>query len=83
MNISVAFFYFSPTPIVEWIKIEDKLSDRVVLKNFGKHLTIEEVIKDDEGKYMCKAYNAHGKAVHYFHVVVEGELFFSFLFFIF
>ncbi|KAK3557195.1 hypothetical protein QTP70_024676 [Hemibagrus guttatus] len=60
-----------PTPMVEWIKIGDKLSDRAVLKNFGKHLTIEEVIEDDEGKYMCKAYNAHGTAVHYFHVAVE------------
>ncbi|XP_053085306.1 neural cell adhesion molecule L1-like protein isoform X2 [Pangasianodon hypophthalmus] len=60
-----------PTPEVEWKKIGEKLPDRAVLKNHGKHLTIEEVIEDDEGKYMCKAYNAHGEAVHYFHVAVE------------
>ncbi|MCI4375169.1 hypothetical protein PGIGA_G00106150 [Pangasianodon gigas] len=60
-----------PTPEVEWKKIGEKLPDRAVLKNHGKHLTIEEVIEDDEGKYMCKAHNAHGEAVHYFHVAVE------------
>ncbi|XP_027002565.2 neural cell adhesion molecule L1-like protein isoform X10 [Tachysurus fulvidraco] len=60
-----------PTPMVEWIKIGEKISDRAVFKNFGKHLTIEEVTEDDEGKYMCKAYNAHGSDVHYFHVAVE------------
>ncbi|TSM36162.1 Neural cell adhesion molecule L1-like protein [Bagarius yarrelli] len=60
-----------PTPVVEWFKVGDTLPGRAVLKNFGKHLTIEEVIEDDEGKYMCKAFNAHGSAVHYFSVVVE------------
>lgn len=65
--------------MVEWIKIGDKLPDRAVLKNFGKHLTIEEVIEDDEGKYMCKAYNGHGTAIHYFHVAVEGGILFFFL----
>ncbi|KAM9483353.1 neural cell adhesion molecule L1-like protein isoform 2-T4 [Clarias gariepinus] len=60
-----------PTPKVEWIKIGEKLSDRAILKNFGKHLTIETVIEDDEGKYMCKAHNAHGEAVHYFYIIVE------------
>ncbi|XP_060775247.1 neural cell adhesion molecule L1-like protein isoform X2 [Neoarius graeffei] len=60
-----------PTPMVEWIKIGEELPDRAVLNNFGKHLTIEDVTEDDEGKYMCKALNAHGEAVHYFHVAVE------------
>lgn len=70
--------------MVEWTKIGDKLPDRALQKNFGKHLTIEEVIEDDEGKYMCKAHNSHGVAVHYFHVAVEGEIFFvSFFFFFF
>lgn len=69
----VAFSSSSPTPMVEWIKIGEELPDRAVLNNFGKHLTIEDVTEDDEGKYMCKALNAHGEAVHYFHVAVEGE----------
>ncbi|KAF4078934.1 hypothetical protein AMELA_G00187350 [Ameiurus melas] len=60
-----------PTPTVEWTKIGDKLPDRALLKNFGKHLSIEEVLEDDEGKYICKAHNSHGVAVHYFHVAVE------------
>lgn len=80
MNIFlVAFSSSSPTPMVEWIKIGEELPDKAVLKNFGKHLTIEEVKEDDEGKYMCKALNAHGEAVHYFHVAVEGEIFFFFI----
>lgn len=72
----MAFSFSSPTPMVEWIKIGDTISDRAVLKNFGKHLTIEEVTEDDEGKYMCKAYNPHGANVHYFHVAVEGGIYF-------
>lgn len=76
----MALSFSSPTPKVEWIKIGEKLSDRAILKNFGKHLTIETVIEDDEGKYMCKAHNAHGEAVHYFYIIVEGEISFLFIF---
>lgn len=61
--------------MVEWIKVGEELPDRAVLKNFGKHLTIEKVTEDDEGKYKCKAKNTHGEAVHYFHIAVEGEIF--------
>ncbi|KAI5619498.1 neural cell adhesion molecule L1-like protein isoform X4, partial [Silurus asotus] len=60
-----------PTPMVEWFKIGANLPDRAVVKNFGKHLSIEEVIDDDMGKYMCKAHNVHGQVLHYFHVAVE------------
>lgn len=75
MNISpMAFSSSSPTPVVEWIKVGEDLPDRAVLKNFGKHLTIEKVTEADEGKYRCKAHNTHGEAVHYFHVAVEGEI---------
>ncbi|XP_046703042.1 neural cell adhesion molecule L1-like protein isoform X2 [Silurus meridionalis] len=60
-----------PTPKVEWFKIGANLPDRAVVKNFGKHLSIEEVIDDDMGKYMCKAHNVYGQVLHYFHVAVE------------
>ncbi|XP_062853619.1 neural cell adhesion molecule L1-like protein [Trichomycterus rosablanca] len=60
-----------PTPRIEWSKAGEKLPKGTVVKNHGKLLTIDEVNKDDEGKYMCKAKNAHGEAVHYFHVTVE------------
>lgn len=75
MNIFLMVFSSSsPTPMIEWIKVEEELPDRAVLKNFGKHLTIEKVTEDDEGQYMCKAHNAHGEALHSFHVAVEGEI---------
>lgn len=45
-----------------------------MVKNHGKLLTINEVNEDDEGKYMCKAKNTHGEAVHYFDVRVEGKI---------
>uniref|UniRef100_A0A8B9HED8 Cell adhesion molecule L1-like b n=1 Tax=Astyanax mexicanus TaxID=7994 RepID=A0A8B9HED8_ASTMX len=60
-----------PTPQMEWVKLGQKLPERAVVENHGKLLTIENVNEEDEGKYMCKAINAHGEAVHYFHVTVE------------
>ncbi|XDV35446.1 hypothetical protein PO909_005392, partial [Leuciscus waleckii] len=61
-----------PTPKVEWVKTGfSKLPERVVVESHGKLLTIEMVIEEDDGKYMCKAKNPHGEVVHYFHVTVE------------
>ncbi|XP_066519183.1 neural cell adhesion molecule L1-like protein isoform X2 [Hoplias malabaricus] len=60
-----------PTPKIEWTKLGQKLPDRAVVENHGKLLTIEDVNEEDEGRYMCKAKNPHGEAVHYFHVTVE------------
>ncbi|KAF7659163.1 hypothetical protein LDENG_00002490 [Lucifuga dentata] len=60
-----------PTPRVEWIKMGEKLPKQTVIKNFGKLLTISDVEEKDEGKYMCKAKNPAGEAVHYYDVIVE------------
>ncbi|KAL1249724.1 hypothetical protein QQF64_020729 [Cirrhinus molitorella] len=60
-----------PTPAVEWIKMWDNLPKRTQIKNYGKLLTIPNVTDQDEGKYMCKAKNDLGEAVHHFQVVVE------------
>lgn len=64
--------FLRPTPEVEWIKMWDNLPKRSHIKNFGKLLTIPAVTELDEGKYMCKAKNELGEAVHHFNVVVEG-----------
>lgn len=63
----------SPTPTVQWIKMGVKLPSRTKLSNFQKLLTITSVDETDEGKYMCKASNSAGHAVHYFDVIVEGR----------
>uniref|UniRef100_A0A8C1MLZ7 Neural cell adhesion molecule L1-like protein n=1 Tax=Cyprinus carpio TaxID=7962 RepID=A0A8C1MLZ7_CYPCA len=60
-----------PTPVVEWIKMLDSLPKRTQIKNYGKLLTIPNLTDQDEGKYMCKAKNDLGVAVHHFHVIVE------------
>ncbi|XP_035616133.1 neural cell adhesion molecule L1-like protein isoform X3 [Oncorhynchus keta] len=60
-----------PTPMIEWLKIDHMLPDRVTIENHGKLLSIDQVDEDDNGKYMCKATNIHGMAVHYFDVSVE------------
>uniref|UniRef100_A0A8C7S3C0 Neural cell adhesion molecule L1-like protein n=1 Tax=Oncorhynchus mykiss TaxID=8022 RepID=A0A8C7S3C0_ONCMY len=60
-----------PTPMIEWLKIDHRLPDRVTIENHGKLLSIDQVDEDDKGKYMCKATNIHGMAVHYFDVSVE------------
>ncbi|KAM9536421.1 neural cell adhesion molecule L1-like protein isoform 5-T8 [Salvelinus alpinus] len=60
-----------PTPMIEWLKIDHRLPDRVTIENHGKLLSIDQVDEDDNGKYMCKAMNIHGMAVHYFDVSVE------------
>ncbi|KAL0978653.1 hypothetical protein UPYG_G00173500 [Umbra pygmaea] len=60
-----------PTPMYEWVKMGQKLSDKITIENNGKLLTIDSVNEDDSGKYMCKAKNIHGETVHYFDVSVE------------
>lgn len=62
----------SPTPIIEWTKIGVKLPKRTNIKNHGKWLFITKVTEEDSGKYMCKANNSVGEAVHSFNIIVEG-----------
>lgn len=52
----------------------EKLSPRTEFDNFGKLLLLSDAEESDGGKYMCKAQNTAGEAVHYFDVIVEGAL---------
>lgn len=60
-----------PTPQVEWIKIAHRLPENAQVENYGKLLLVSKVKQEDSGKYMCKAKNGFGEAVHYFTVTVE------------
>ncbi|XP_022600685.1 neural cell adhesion molecule L1-like protein isoform X4 [Seriola dumerili] len=60
-----------PTPQVEWAKVGDRLPVKAKRENHGKLLIVPSVEQEDSGKYMCKAKNALGEAVHYFIVTVE------------
>ncbi|XP_069570721.1 neural cell adhesion molecule L1-like protein isoform X1 [Brachyistius frenatus] len=60
-----------PTPQVEWVKIGHQLPVKAKLENHGKLLIVPRAEQEDIGKYMCKAKNTHGEAVHYFTVTVE------------
>uniref|UniRef100_A0A8C6U5P1 Neural cell adhesion molecule L1 n=1 Tax=Neogobius melanostomus TaxID=47308 RepID=A0A8C6U5P1_9GOBI len=61
----------NPTPQVEWFKIGDELPEKVTVENHGKLLVVSRAEQEDSGKYMCKAKNELGEAVHYFTVIVE------------
>lgn len=50
----------------------EDLPERTQINSYGKLLTISDVDEQDDGKYMCKASNSAGEAVHYFDVIVEG-----------
>lgn len=50
----------------------EKMPQKAVFENFGKLLSLSDVEDSDGGKYMCKAQNSAGVAVHYFDVIVEG-----------
>ncbi|KAK7916150.1 hypothetical protein WMY93_011911 [Mugilogobius chulae] len=60
-----------PTPQVEWFKIGHELPEKASVENHGKLLVVSRAEQEDSGKYMCKAKNALGEAVHYFTVIVE------------
>ncbi|XP_023280474.1 neural cell adhesion molecule L1-like protein isoform X4 [Seriola lalandi dorsalis] len=60
-----------PTPQVEWAKVGDRLPVKAKRENHGKLLIVPSVEQEDSGKYMCKAKNVLGEAVHYFIVTVE------------
>ncbi|KAF7654618.1 hypothetical protein LDENG_00067150, partial [Lucifuga dentata] len=60
-----------PTPRVEWVKMGDRLPDKAKEESHGKLLIVPGVDLEDNGKYMCKAKNSLGEAVHYFTVTVE------------
>ncbi|KAM4741507.1 neural cell adhesion molecule L1-like protein isoform 3-T4 [Anableps anableps] len=61
-----------PTPQVEWIKISDQLPVKSKLENHKKLLIVPRAEQEDSGRYMCRAKNPLGEAVHYFKVTVEG-----------
>lgn len=50
-----------------------RLPGKAQLENHGKLLIIRRVEQEDAGKYMCKAKNLLGEAIHYFTVAVEGK----------
>uniref|UniRef100_A0A3Q2PS72 Neural cell adhesion molecule L1-like protein n=1 Tax=Fundulus heteroclitus TaxID=8078 RepID=A0A3Q2PS72_FUNHE len=60
-----------PTPQVEWMKIGDRLPVKAKLENHGKLLIVPRVEQEDSGRYMCRAKNPLGEAIHYFTVTVE------------
>lgn len=60
-----------PTPQVEWVKMGRQLPVKATLESHGKLLIVPRVDQEDSGKYMCKAKNPLGEAVHYFTVTVE------------
>ncbi|KAM4581711.1 neural cell adhesion molecule L1-like protein isoform 2-T2 [Fundulus diaphanus] len=60
-----------PTPQVEWMKIGDRLPVKAKLENHGKLLIVPRVEQGDSGRYMCRAKNPLGDAIHYFTVTVE------------
>ncbi|XP_066527992.1 cell adhesion molecule L1-like a isoform X2 [Hoplias malabaricus] len=60
-----------PTPTIEWTKMGEKLPKRANNRNYGKVLTISKVTEQDSGKYMCKARNSVGEAIHQFNVEIE------------
>lgn len=66
-------FSVSPTPQVEWVKIGHQLPIKAKVENHGKLLLVPRVEQEDSGKYMCKAKNGLGEAVHYFTLKVEGN----------
>lgn len=55
------------------MKMGDTLPSRTIFNKHGKLLSISAVDESDAGKYMCKAHNSVGEAVHYFDVIVEGK----------
>lgn len=68
-----AHFSLSPTPQVEWFKLGHRLPGKAKVENHGKLLIVSRVEQEDGGRYMCKAKNTLGEAVHYFTVTVEGD----------
>ncbi|XP_029990731.1 LOW QUALITY PROTEIN: neural cell adhesion molecule L1-like protein [Sphaeramia orbicularis] len=60
-----------PTPEVEWMRVAHELPQKAQVESHGKLLIIPRAEQEDSGKYLCKAKNRLGEAVHYFTVTVE------------
>uniref|UniRef100_A0A8C4ID59 Cell adhesion molecule L1-like b n=1 Tax=Dicentrarchus labrax TaxID=13489 RepID=A0A8C4ID59_DICLA len=71
LSLTLCPLSVSPTPQVEWVKVGHRLPIKAKLENHGKLLIVPRVEQEDSGKYMCKAKNALGEAVHYFTVTIE------------
>ncbi|MEQ2196669.1 hypothetical protein XENOCAPTIV_007898 [Xenoophorus captivus] len=70
-QLNLLLICFSPTPQVEWMKIGEQLPVKAKLENHRKLLIVPSAEQEDSGRYMCRAKNPLGEAVHYFTVRVE------------
>uniref|UniRef100_UPI00358F5BD3 neuronal cell adhesion molecule-like isoform X2 n=1 Tax=Myxine glutinosa TaxID=7769 RepID=UPI00358F5BD3 len=62
-----------PTPQMHWYKFRGELpKKRLLIKNFNKTLSVENVTEADSGKYQCRANNALGDKWHTMDVTVEA-----------
>ena len=48
---------FSPTPRVDWARIDGDLPSRSRKESFGQELVVENVQYEDAGKYECQGIN--------------------------
>uniref|UniRef100_A0A8C4QCV1 Neural cell adhesion molecule L1 n=1 Tax=Eptatretus burgeri TaxID=7764 RepID=A0A8C4QCV1_EPTBU len=62
-----------PTPQIHWFKVSGELpKNRLLIKNFNKTLSVQNVTEADSGKYQCRASNPLGEKWHTMDVTVEA-----------
>ncbi|XP_029291014.1 neural cell adhesion molecule L1.1-like isoform X2 [Cottoperca gobio] len=65
-----------PTPKVEWIKKDSRLEDtsgKVDSDSHDRRLRFDSLTQNDDGEYMCRAFNEHGQTSHSFTLTVEAS----------
>ena len=69
------YFYFSPTPLVDWVRIGGDMPDRAHIESYGQELVIDDIEYEDGGTYECQGINTETQVpvLRSFSIAIECE----------
>lgn len=68
----IILFYLSPVPSYNWTRKDGQLPKHAYLTSFNRVLIIPKVRVEDEGEYICRAYNDRASTEHSVVLNIQG-----------